>query len=68
MQKTKEDEFTIATVTRILAELPIPNILAIMNIVAMMKDEEKLKNITDNMIYSYYLAELETEPELENRD
>lgn len=62
----ENDTFTVATIVKILADMQPSNISAILNIVEMMKKDEKLKNLSDDTIYSYYKAEIETVGVIQN--
>lgn len=53
-------KFTVTTIIKSLVDLDYEQINAILSITAMIQNDEKLKNLSDDTIYSYYKAELET--------
>lgn len=52
-------KFTVTTIIKSLSDMDIAEINAILSIVTIIQNDEKL-NVSDDTIYSYYKAELET--------
>lgn len=63
---TDNYKFTVTTIVKSLVDMDLTEINAILSITSMIKRDEKLKNISDDTIYSYYKAELETVGAIQN--